>query len=87
MPSRVAMASAQTPWLVWGWSLRRRLLPLSITMGPSAAVRRLGMDIISVPPATTRSAMPDMMLAAAMLTAVMPEPQNRSSVMPDERVS
>ena len=44
-------------------------------------------DIISVPPAITRSSMPDMMLAAAMFTVVMPEPQKRSSVMPEERTS
>ena len=34
-------------------------------------------DIISVPPATTRSSMPDMICAAARLTAVMPPPQKR----------
>src|SRR5689334_17620094 len=50
--------------------------------GPSLASRRFGIDIISVPPATTRSAMPAMMLCAAMFTVVMPEPQKRSSVTP-----
>ena len=83
----VAMASAQTPWLDCGWRARRRRLPLSIIGGPSPAPRRLGMDIISVPPAITRSSMPDMIEAAARFTAVMPEPQNRSSVTPLERMS
>src|SRR5215469_2766550 len=45
------------------------------------------MDIISVPPATTRSSRPAMIDAAAMLTLVMPEPQNRSSVTPLARTS
>ena len=39
-------------------------------------------DIISVPPAMTRSSMPDLICAAAMLTAVRPLPQKRSSVTP-----
>jgi len=48
--------------------------------GPSRIVAvRL---IISVPPAITRSSMPDMIDAAARFTVVMPEPQKRSSVMP-----
>ncbi len=51
-------------------------------VGESSGRRRFGMDIISVPPATTRSSMPAMIEAAAMLTAVMPEPQKRSSVTP-----
>ena len=38
--------------------------------------------IISVPPATTQSSMPDMTCAAARLTEVIPPPQNRSSVVP-----
>ena len=45
------------------------------------------MDIISVPPATTRSDMPDMMVEAAKFTVEMPEPQNRSMVTPLERTS
>ena len=44
-------------------------------------------DIISVPPAITRSSEPDMMEAAAMLTLVMPDPQKRSSVTPLARTS
>ena len=44
--------------------------------------RLRSMDIISVPPATTRSSMPDLMQAAARLTALMPDPQKRSIVMP-----
>ena len=55
--------------------------------GPSPGARRLGMDIISVPPPMTRSAMPDMMVDAARLTAVMPEPQKRSRVTPLLRTS
>ena len=51
-----------------------------MTAGPLPRLR--SMDIISVPPATTRSSMPDMMQAAARLTALMPEPQKRSIVMP-----
>ncbi len=39
-------------------------------------------DIISVPPAMIRSSMPAMIPLAAMLLAVMPDPQNRSRVMP-----
>ncbi len=42
----------------------------------------LGIDIISVPPATTRSSMPAITAVAAMLALVMPEPQKRSRVTP-----
>ena len=54
--------------------------------GRSAAAA-FGIDIISVPPAMTRSSMPAMIEAAAMFTAVMPEPQKRSSVTPLARTS
>jgi hypothetical protein len=60
-------------------------IPLSIMNGPSP--RRPSIDIISVPPAMTRSSEPDMMAFAAMLTLVMPDPQNRSSVTPLARTS
>ena len=71
-----------------GWRARRRRLPLSMVGGPSSpGERRLGMDIISVPPATMRSSMPDMIEAAAILTVVMPDPQKRSRVTPLERTS
>jgi hypothetical protein len=53
--------------------------------GPSP--RRPSIDIISVPPAITRSSEPDMMELAAMLTLVMPEPQKRSSVTALARTS
>ena len=39
-------------------------------------------DIISVPPPMVKSSMPAMILAAAILTDVIPEPQKRSSVTP-----
>ena len=79
------MASAQTPWCDCGWRARRRRLPESIIIGPSP--RRVCIDIFSVPPAITRSSWPDMIEAAAMLTVVMPEPQKRSSVTPEARMS
>jgi len=50
--------------------------------GRPSALRRPGIDIISVPPAITRSSKPAMIEAAAMFTVVMPEPQKRSSVTP-----
>jgi len=66
---------------------RRRMLPASMSVGPafgSAVAAACDVnDIISVPPAITRSSMPDRMAEAAMLTAVIPDPQNLSSVMPD----
>jgi hypothetical protein len=40
-----------------------------------------------VPPAITRSSDPDMIELAAMLTLVMPDPQNRSSVTALARTS
>ena len=80
------MASAQTPWCDWGWRARKRRLPASIIIGPSPE-RRFGIDIISVPPAITRSSWPAMIEAAAIFTLVMPEPQNRSSVTALARVS
>ncbi len=82
MPSIVAMASAQTPWCDCGWIDCRWALLAPIGSSPF-----FGSDIISVPPPMTRSSMPAMMALAAMLLAVMPEPQNRSSVMPPARTS
>ena len=41
-----------------------------------------GKDIISVPPETTRSSIPDMTDEAAIFALVIPDPQNRSSVTP-----
>ena len=46
-----------------------------------------GSDIISVPPPITRSSMPAMIELAAMFTAVIPDPQKRSRVTPDARMS
>ena len=43
-------------------------------LGPLLGIEPV-IDIISVPPATTMSAMSAMIVAAARLTAVMPEPQ------------
>ena len=88
MPSMVAMVSAQIPCWVCGWLLRSRMLPESNTgEAPGCGGGRPLPLIISVPPATTRSDMPDMMVEAAKFTAVIPEPQNRSSVTPEERTS
>ena len=55
MPSSVAMASAHTPWCDCGW--------ISWRCGLLRAHRQQALacsDIISVPPAMTRSSMPDM---------------------------
>ena len=71
------MASAHTPWCGWGWIDCRCALLAPIGSSPF-----FGRDIISVPPAMTRSSMPAMMALAAMLVAVMPDPQKRSSVTP-----
>ena len=68
---------AQTPWCDCGWISWRWALPAPIGSRPF-----FGSDIISVPPPTTRSSMPAMIAFAAMLLAVMPEPQNRSRVTP-----
>ena len=59
------MVSAQMPCWVCGWLLRSRMLPPSNTgEAPGSAARRSLPHIISVPPATTRSYMPDMMVEA-----------------------
>ena len=44
-------------------------------------------DIISVPPAITRSSIPAMIWAAPRFTVVMPEPQKRLRVTPEARTS
>ena len=76
----------------WRWRRRRR--PGAAAGGSSAgaccraSIRRQARplrrvrDIISVPPAMTMSSMPGHDLPAAMLVAVMPMPQKRSSVTP-----
>ncbi len=88
IPSMVAMASAQMPCWVCGWLARSRMLPLSNTgEAPGVGGGRPLPLISSVPPATTMSDMPDMMVEAAKLTVVMPEPQKRSSVTPLLRMS
>ena len=74
MFSSVAMASAQTPWFDCGWLSRRRRLPESMK-GLRPPMMAPYCDIISVPPATTRSAKPAMIVEAARLVVVMPEPQ------------
>ena len=79
MPSIVAMASAQMPWCDCGCWARRCRLPESISIGPASGsgfgALEAVYDIISQPPAMTRSSMPDMIWAAARFTVVMPEPQ------------
>ena len=88
MPSIVAMVSAQMPCWVCGWLARSRMLPLSNTGdAPGVGGGRPLPLISSVPPATTRSDMPDMMVAAAKFTVVIPEPQKRSRVTPLLRTS
>ena len=59
MPSMLAIASAATPWFVWGWRARRWRLPLSMKgerLMP--AVLALYDDIISAPPEITTSSRP-----------------------------
>ena len=82
MPSSGAMASAHTPWCDWGWICCRCSLRAPIGRRPF-----LGSDIISVPPPMVTSSRPAITMAAAKLLAVMPEPQNRSSVTPLARTS
>ena len=77
------MASAATPWFVCGWRARRRSLPPSMKGDRLLPLVFAAYDdIISAPPATTTSSMPDMTGAAPKLAPVMPEPQKRSSVTP-----
>ena len=77
-PSSVAIRSALTPC---GTKDKALLTRGSMTQAPPSLP--MGQRLIdSTPPATTMSSMPDMILAAARLTASRPEAQKRDRVTP-----
>ena len=62
-------------------------MPASIICGFFGSASEVVKLIISVPPAMTRSDMPDMIVEAPKLTVEMPDPQKRSMVTPEARMS
>ena len=76
--SSVAMRSALIPCGTWKKRSRRRMLPPS---SPAPSEPMGARDMLSTPPATTRSSAPEAAPIAAKLTACRPEPQNRLRVV------